>query len=120
MVKVIQSAQQLLRPRNVRFDEILFAIQKIQNFLDVLPKTLSNEELSKQVPQSFQKVFDLIENLKGSKSMDEAGYSSIKRGEDENVVITETSPSPKIDEVSRPRPPPKTTIPPSSPNIDLI
>ncbi|KAL7588440.1 hypothetical protein Lser_V15G36251 [Lactuca serriola] len=113
LVKVIQSAQQLLRPRNVRFDEILFAIQKIQNSVDVLPKTLSNEELSKQVPQSFQKVFDLIENLKGSKSVDEAG-------EDENVVITETSPSPKIDEVSRRQPPPKTTIPPPSPPTSFV
>ncbi|CAI9295998.1 unnamed protein product [Lactuca saligna] len=113
LVKVIQSAQQLLRPRNVRFDEILFAIQKIQNSVDVLPKTLSNEELSKQVPQSFQKVFDLIENLKGSKSVVEAG-------EDENVVITETSPSPKIDEVSRRQPPPKTTIPPPSPPTSFV
>ncbi|CAH1430591.1 unnamed protein product [Lactuca virosa] len=109
LVKVIQSAQQLLRPCNVRFDEVLFAMQKVQNSVDVLPKTLCNDELSKQVPQSFQKVFDLIENLKGSKSVDEAG-------EDENVVITETSPSPKIDVVSKPQPPPpptKTTIPPT-------
>ncbi|KAL7588438.1 hypothetical protein Lser_V15G36250 [Lactuca serriola] len=109
LVKVIQSAQQLLRPCNIRFDEILFAIQKVQNSVDVLPKTLSNDELSKQVPQSFQKVFDLIENLKGSRFVDEAG-------EDENVLITETSPSPEIDVVSKPQSPPpplKTTIPPT-------
>ncbi|CAH1446221.1 unnamed protein product [Lactuca virosa] len=89
-------------------NEILFAIQKVQNSVDVLPKTMSNDELSKQVPQSFQKVFDLIDDLKGSRFVDEAG-------EDDNLVITETSPSPKIDVVSKPQqppPPPNTTIPP--------
>ncbi|CAI9295997.1 unnamed protein product [Lactuca saligna] len=109
LVKVIQSVQQLLRPCNLRFDEIVFAIQKVQNSVDVLPKTLSNDELSKQVPQSFQKVFDLIDDLKGSRFVDEAG-------EDDNVVITETYPSPKIDVVSKPQPPPpppNTTIPPT-------
>ncbi|CAI9295996.1 unnamed protein product [Lactuca saligna] len=120
LVKVMQFAQQLPRPCNVRFDEVHFAMQKVQNSVDILPKTLCNDELSKQVQQSFLKVFELIEDLKGSRVEDEAGFSSTKWGEDNNVVITETSeethppPPPQIDEVSKPRPPSKITIPETS------
>ncbi|CAH1424597.1 unnamed protein product [Lactuca virosa] len=120
LVKVMQSAQQLPRPCNVRFDEVLFAMQKVQSSVDVLPKTLCNDELSKQVQQSFLKVFELIDDLKGSRVEDEAGFSSTKWGEDNNVVITETSeethppPPPQADEVSKPQPPSKISIPPIS------
>ncbi|XP_023749803.1 uncharacterized protein LOC111898110 [Lactuca sativa] len=117
LIKVMQFADQLLRPCNVRFDEVLFAMQKAQKSMDVLPKTLCNDELSKQVQQSFLKVFELIEDLKGSMVEDETGFSSTKWGEDNNVVITETSEEthpPQIDEASKPQPPSKITIPPTS------
>ncbi|CAH1437845.1 unnamed protein product [Lactuca virosa] len=92
-----------------RMDVMLKMVKEIQQSFDDLTNTMGRQHGNEIVPQSFQKVFDLIDDLKGSRFVDEAG-------EDDNVVIAETSPSPKIDVVSKPQPPPpppKTTIPPT-------
>ncbi|KAL4575113.1 hypothetical protein LXL04_021954 [Taraxacum kok-saghyz] len=99
LVKVTESAHQLLKPHNAKLDEILSAIQKLQNSMDALP----NDDLNNQVQQSFLKVFDLIEGLKGpTPPVNEAEFSSTK-----DVMINEASeetpsPPPKILETLTP------------------